>query len=246
MPYTTENNVRLRNGLYLEVNYRATEGILAYIQLEGRAYNIITLIKTTDAGVVSTLAPTTDYIFYAPDRINLVVSGESGDHFDVLYGTELSSTILTYFLEKATATIRGYLDSQYESSMSDWETLDGVATPTEPLGNTLAPDIIQGLCADLAGCNAEVSWMKKQMGFDPERMNALRQEKKRLIGMLDDIKGGKIKLPDIDLVETVDGRSSASFAFADLPILTRIDWATEVDRLNRRGSELVGGGSPLI
>lgn len=237
MPYATENKVRLTRGFYYEETFGEEEGILTDIQLEQEAFNIITLAKTT--GITRTaLTAGTDFDFLPPHKITLKGSGigVGGDFFHVVYGTKISAVIVTSALEQATAIIQASLESQYENDMDTWETLDAVVTETEPGGSPLAPNLVEELCADIAGCEATISFFRRSGDYDAAVMTQMRLEKKMLMDRLDMIQLGKLKLPDIDTVILVDERNPDLFNFADEPQLSHIDFLEEEERVETRGT----------
>ena len=231
MPYTTENNVRLRNGFFEEEHFSAQEMIDNSIELEDPGYDIILLSKK---GVAQT--ESTHFSFIPPSSITLIDTGVGvlGDSYIVLYSTELNSTIIDIYLNQSTSIVKAALEQQYESEMTDWEDLDGVATPTEPAGNPNAPILIQSITADLAGCELSLTHLRHNEGFDPKVMSELRMQKKMLMGMLDDIQSGDLKISGLE-VPLLVGRIAPKI-MADMPVLTNIEWSRENRRIGRRAA----------
>ena len=236
MPYSTENNVRLRGGFYVEEAFSASEGKLTTLVVEDRAYSVIILTKTSGT-TITTLVSGTDYDFLPPNTIALKGSGlgVAGESFDILYGADLNTHVMGIVLGQATAIVQAALLSQYESSMTNWETLDAIPTATEPGGNPLAPAIIQAITSALARCMAVLDFSTKNETRDPDLITAMRQEKKAILDMLDDIQSGDLKIDGLDIPILVGDRVQSSSVFADLPYIPGIDFVAENERISRRG-----------
>ena len=228
MAFATESDVRLRKGYY-----RAEEVLGANIedeiQLDHRAYNIILIIKNgddanplVDSGTTPPVAG--EFQFIKPRKIILGDFPASSDIFDVLYGTDILTSVITIFIAQATNTIKVTLKRFGDVRLAEWDT----ATPPR----------VQELAADLAGNLLERSIISKTKKVPPEQLGANRSEYNRIIKELDRIESEQDNLPGEKSIGRPLIARTEPKVFADEKNWSRTDHAQLERRLGLDGRDI--------
>jgi len=186
MAYTTSDEVRLRHGFFAEKNIVGEDlPVTTTIKLDQTSYGIISVEKNGSALTEVVAAPAAgEYSFTPPKTITLGDAAVVTDLFVLTYETELSPTVITSFMDQATAEVKSILVRRFgETTVEAWD------SPGP------APAIVTSLTTELAGVHAERAMLRKGHTFDPAAMNALNDDLDRITKQLKGIDKGMLIIP---------------------------------------------------
>ena len=155
--------------------------------------------------------------------------------------TTSATDVILDAVDAATSFVKGYLENSYGGEFGGWETLDGIPTDTEPLGNPGAPDSIQWMTAQLAILDATESFLSKTHNFERESHSTIEMKRAKIVKKLIQYQNGNLVLPGLEVEVLVDGRSS-NFIFANPVNINGTDHAIEESRLGSRNRRLQRSG----
>jgi len=186
MAFTTSDEVRLRHGFFAEENVVGEDlPVTTVIKLDKSSYAMISVEKNGTALTEVASGPVSgEFSFTRPKTVTLGDAAVVTDLFVLTYETELSPTVITSFMDQATAEGKSILIRRFGiTTVEDWD------SPGP------APPLVTSLTTELAGIHAERAMLRKGHIFDPKAMNTLNDELGRIEKMLSSIDRGKLILP---------------------------------------------------
>lgn len=225
MAFTTSDEVRLRHGFFAEANVVGEDlPVTTVIKLDTSSYAMISVEKNGTALTEVASGPVSgEFSFTRPKTVTLGDAAVTTDLFVLTYETELSPTVITSFMDQATAEVKAILIRRFGiTTVEDWD------SPGP------APAFVISLTTELAGIHAERSMLRKGHTFDPKAMNILNDEVGRIMDMLSSIDRGKLILPGETSIGgdplVARGADAVPNVFANLDDLQDVDFK----RLDRK------------